>query len=186
MSLARLKVILPPPNDRVDVPKSSQWKAVEKSLQFDLPPDYKSFVEAYGLGCIDGFFWTLNPVTQNKHLNLEKRIPSTIKEWSMLREKRVEIPYALFPDPEGLVPWAITENGDRVHWLRRSKRLVVVVEHNGLAVWDEFPLGTVEFLIGMLNRDITIRAFPRDFPGKSHRFFKLGEDYFEWLRKTRE
>lgn len=182
MSLEKLNEILPKPTAPVDVPEKAQWKPIEKSLQMELPSDYKALVETYGLGCIDGFFWVLNPVTRNKYLNLAKRTASTVKEWSMLRDKGVDIPYPLHPEPTGLIPWAITENGDRIHWLRKCGELAVVVEHNGLAFWDEFALGTTDFLVKMLGRELTIRAFPNDFPGESHRLFRVGEDYFEWLK----
>lgn len=170
--LEHLKRILPPPVVPIDAVGDGGWRSVEERLGLCLPSDYKVAVSTYGLGSIDGFVWLLSPFTHNVHLNLFceiKRCASAFQEFKKLTSS--EIPYELYPlSPRGLVPWAITDNGDVLYWIRDADREYLVGQQSRVAEWAEWRMSITEFLVGLVDRSICVPFFPDDFPSENPSF----------------
>src|SRR6476646_8300105 len=114
-SLEQLATILPPPS--IPIAATGDWSAVANALGTRLPDDYMGFITRYGTGCISGFLWVLNPFEKNAHLNLLARYPIITAGDRQIREESPdEVPEPLYPEPGGLLPWALTDNGDRLYW----------------------------------------------------------------------
>lgn len=178
MSIDELERVLPPPRSPLDAPDQADWLVVEKALGLVLPNDYKEFVSQYGAGCIDGFVWPFNPVTQNHHINLLKQ---AVAQNDLLRlvQKQFprDVPYDLFPHERGLLPWAVTDNGDVLFWLKRHETHLIVVHDSRAPEWEEYDVSTTAFLTQVLLRHIVVKVFPPEWPPTDHKFTVLGEDY---------
>src|ERR1035437_3681451 len=111
MSIESLLTILPPPPNPVEVPTSGNWNSTEMLLR-RLPGDYKAFVERFGTGSLGGFLWILNPASKNRHLNLLREMEPILNALRELRESGEPCPYPLHPEPDGLLPFGKSDNGD--------------------------------------------------------------------------
>lgn len=172
-----LRKILRPPESPSETPDVDGWQSVEAKLGMPLPVDYKEFITCYGTGAIDGFLWVLNPFSKNKYLNLLDSGNSQLDGLRQLRDECGEkIPYAIFPEANGLFPWGITDNGDVLYWVCSgppSNWPIVVNESRG-PCWREFKLTTGEFLAKLVSRELQVDIFPDDFPSDSPEFVPRG------------
>ena len=180
-----LASVLPPPALPVN---KVDWVAVQEAIGTDLPSAYRRMVETYGSGCIDGFLWLLTPTTNNRHLRLEDQVQVQTEALLALRGDLVEalptnvspspesVPYPIFPEPGGLLPWLITDNGDVVYWATRGApdTWSVVTQSPRAGHWQEFALQSDEWLAQLLRRELVIRSFPDDFPAPEHHFVPEG------------
>jgi hypothetical protein len=167
MSLKRLTALVSPPEHPQGCPPDAVWRSVEAQLRLHLPNDYHELVMTYGTGRFDGFLWVLVPDSRNPHLNLMEKAHVQLQAWRALKEEFGEpIPYSLYPERDGLLPWALTDNGDVLHWQTGEdpENWRIVVADSRAADWDEYQLSTTQFLSSLLSREILPRAFPRDFP----------------------
>jgi len=160
--------LVPPP--RRSRNPATEWPAVEAALGVALPPDYKALVEVYGLGQFDDFLSVFHPETANPHLNLQRAVTGPYGAlWALrtLREGGEAIPYPIFPESGGLLPWGITDNGNVCYWRTASSnpsRWTVAVNESRGPTWDDFAGTMVDFLLAVLSRRRRCVVFPDDFP----------------------
>jgi hypothetical protein len=176
-SLSELRQIMSPP-DPARVP-TLRWRVVEAELGLTLPPDYKAFIDAYGAGCVGEFLWVFHPTTANRYLNLREQLAGQLWALRVLRDEAGEaVPYALYPEPGGLVPWGATDNGDVCYWRTESADpagwTVAVNESRG-PEWDEFPGSMTEFLVAILSLEHMVSVFPPGFPPRRVTFRPVPE-----------
>ena len=163
---ADLCEVVPPPINAVDAGNPMSFAAVEASLGLILPADYKNLVGAYGTGSWKGFLWVLNPFALNRFLNL------LVQTESQLDAERVtragcpdQIPFPIHPEPGGLLPWAMTDNGDRLYWLTKGHAdhwPTIIYESRGPR-YDSFDMSCCEFLRKWVAGHLTVSVFPDDF-----------------------
>lgn len=173
MSIEQLEKILEPPIDPVDRPVANGWSAVEKKLG-KLPDDYKRFIEMYGTGSIDGFVWIFNPFAANKNLNLLDQVLIKISALSDLGDTFGEaIPFPLFPKPNGLLPFGVTDNGDVLFWQAASNPAgwKVIINAAREPKWKQYDVGITDLLTGLLSRQMICEVFPGDFPSDRPVFY---------------
>jgi hypothetical protein len=172
-SLYALMQVLQPPVNPLETPEEGGWQPVETRLGMQLPEDYKEFIARYGTGAVDGFLWVLNPFSTNRHLNF---FDEGKEKLEALRELRHEsIPYSLYPDTNGIIPWGVTDNGDVLYWLCNgppSHWIIVVNECRGPR-WREYKLSTSDFLMKLVTRELVVDVFPQDFPSESPEFVQV-------------
>ncbi|RPJ09801.1 MAG: hypothetical protein EHM37_15115 [Deltaproteobacteria bacterium] len=178
MTIAAITKLMVPPTEPILVPRKSDWHGIESRLGWVFPSDYKRFSETYGYGCVDGFLWVLSPVGRQPHEGIEAMRAFVEEEHTLTKQKYKEftgrelsLPYSCFPEKGGLLPWARTNNGDRIHWRVDSGGVTVVIEDREMSQWQEFELKTLDFLAKVLEREIVIDAFPENFPKAPHHFF---------------
>jgi hypothetical protein len=174
---ALASVLRPPRRPSRVVP---DWAAVEGDIGTALPGDYKWFVDIYGVGRVDGFLSVFHPTSNNTYLRLKDQIARQLGALRTLREMGEEVPYPLFPEPAGILPWAITDNGNVCHWRTGSANpdeWTVVVDNGRAPWWDEFPGSMTAFLSAVLSRRYQCSVFPIDFPSSSPRFTRSPNDY---------
>jgi hypothetical protein len=157
MAIAPLKKLVPPPNQPLDVGSLHQWRLAERKLGLGLPSDYREFVFAYGSGLFARFYRVYNPFAADKSMSLLAAVKETCK-WR--RETRKEfperVPYPIFPEAGGILPWGNDENGHDYYWFTRGPPddwivLSDDVRGNGLA---EHKKSMTEYLLGVLRGDI--------------------------------
>jgi hypothetical protein len=81
-------------------------------------------------------------------------------------ESPERFPYPYYPEPGGLLPWGVDENGNDYFWLTKgepSQWVVVQDEYrgNGIEVHD---CSMTEFLVGILER--RIEPLASDYPNE--------------------
>jgi SMI1-KNR4 cell-wall len=64
MSIEKLIVLVPPPENPVDNGTPEMWGEVEQSLGFALPEDYKQLINTYGAGWFAGWIHINSPLTE--------------------------------------------------------------------------------------------------------------------------
>ncbi|MGW6449921.1 hypothetical protein [Lentzea sp. NPDC055074] len=140
-------------------PASIDWRAVEAELGTALPTDYRVYADNYPALCVEGFLHVSHPVGE---WALREAAEAALVPLRGHREEFPEfVPYALFPEPGGLLPWGITDNGDDLFWSTEGDPddwRVVVSDH---AEWWTHDGGVLSFLSGLLRREIECPLLPR-------------------------
>lgn len=130
-------------------PSAEDWRIVEEKLGTGLPEDYKRIVELYG-----DFYWAeflrvLNPFSENKNLNLFMRSEIIL---DAERESRAQFPdyypLNLYPEEKGLLPFAITDNGDTAFWITNGapERWAILVKDARAPEFEVHFIRTATFL----------------------------------------
>jgi len=161
-----VKVVSPPdlPGETFNRP----WGPIEAELGTALPQDYKDFVRLYGNGYFLEFLGINVPRSRNPHTRLESGVRVICD--SFLEDE--ELPYPLWPKPDGLLPFGGTDNGDYLFWLPRG-----APENWGIVVWDRgfgdfeaFDCDLTDFLAGLATGEIRPKEFPDDLLPCDHPF----------------
>ncbi len=173
MPIEPLKALVPPPAHPSEIGTLQQWQAVEQQLSLVLPSDYREFIFSYGTDLFAGFYCVFNPFSV---LESSALIPSIRKACAAELEIKSnwpdQIPYPIYPERPGLLPWANDENGNLYFWLTEGdpdtwKVLSDEVRGNG---FQEYGCTMTEFLTGILLGKI--EALAGDYPQKEGRVFK--------------
>jgi hypothetical protein len=175
-SLKSLMEVMPPPDRPSEPPKADGWQSVAASLGVELPEDYKEFITIYGTGAVDGFLWVLTPFTQNQNLNLLEQAKVRLDVQRKFSEASgMAAPYELNPNPNGLLPWGVTDNGDVLYWLCSGapSTWAIVVCDSRASRWLDFRQTFGEFLNGVVTKKLNLDIFPDDFPSESPKFVTL-------------
>lgn len=172
MSIDSLKTVLPTPSAPIEYFESRDLTAFENEFT-RLPPDFSEFLKYYGTGVIDGFIWIFNPSSKNPHLNLFRQAKLQLDIFRELRARGNEPKdYSLFPEPDGLLPFGITDNGDVLFWKTTGKpsEWNVVVAESRTPKYEEYSLNMTQFLSRLLTKQLSVAAFPADVPSESPTF----------------
>ncbi|PJN25638.1 hypothetical protein [Kitasatospora sp. CB02891] len=182
-------VIGPPPAGGVaPVP----WQLGRAVLGFQLPTDYRAFVDRYGAVSIRGelhiFTPSAAPVPQTEQpLGFEGFLYCTTEPYgycAMLAQAYRdgdydECPYPLFPAEGGLLKWANNWCSDQFFWLMRGPdpdRWPVAAKFDSMREWDVFEGGFLEFLLAAVteqypyHEDVVPRGTKQPGDGRDYRF----------------
>jgi len=178
--LERLLELMPPPRSPVESGTPVSWAATEAALRTSLPRDYKQFIEAYGSGSVDEFVTVLNPNSSTPDLQLDQYGERMLAVTRNLRSGGVvEIPFPIYPEPGGLLPWGVTANGDWGYWLTdppdAPDAWTIVVSVDRGPDWFRHPGPLVRFLADILDGSTRVPFFPDDFPSAQPTFVPLPE-----------
>ncbi|WP_414506829.1 SMI1/KNR4 family protein [Streptomyces sp. NEAU-L66] len=150
--LARIMKRVPPPAEVVN--GSGDWGAAERALGTPLPDDFKQVVEAYGRGDFWGALCLCTPFGDDNPVRLQADL---LEDFGPMREDEPErYPYPLFPEPGGLLAWAVTDIGTHLCWLTAGPP-----ESWPVVIWsrddeyERFDCGVAAFLEGWLSSRIT-------------------------------
>lgn len=161
MSLTTLKKLVPPPT-KINTGTLKTWQKVERSLGLKLPRDYREFIFSYGGGLFADFYLVFDPFSTDQYLNLASRIQMNCQKLRELCESNGPdyIPYPIYPEKGGLLPWGNDENGNEYYWLTEgppTKWKVVQDNVRGDGFYCH-PFGMVEFLTKIQQRKIPALA----------------------------
>lgn len=163
---------MPPVKYPLDVPVHREWVAVESKLGIALPDDYKEFIQVYGTGKIDGFICVFTPFSNNENLNLLDQLRLQSDVLAELKLYGENIPYKIFPEAEGILPFAITDNGDVLFWrtVGEPNEWTVLVNAARSADWECHDMSMSKFFSEIMSRRLNCEIFPKSFPGTSPSF----------------
>jgi hypothetical protein len=96
-----------------------KWDDVESALGLKLPDDYKEFIERYGSGVLCTYLRISSPF----EFAMYEKYNGPRQGWihftgiytSWLREP-VNLPYPVFPEIPGLLPWGVYGDVDALAW----------------------------------------------------------------------
>ncbi|HEY8614776.1 SMI1/KNR4 family protein [Phenylobacterium sp.] len=152
--------MIPPPRLPVEA-FGGPWGVIEADLGGPLPQDYKDLSRLYGAGYWLQFLGLNVPRSVNPNIQLAPQARAISAAFSGYED----LPYPMWPAPEGLLPLGGTDNGDYLFWLRRGSR----AEAWPIVVWDRafhsFELiecDVTGFLAGLARGKILPKAFPDD------------------------
>jgi hypothetical protein len=174
MTLNALVEVMSPPREPVETGNVEQWTNVKESLGTELPTDYKEYINTFGTGSIGAFLWPYNPFSNNENLNLITRSKLILEAMSVIKERfgDTEVPYPLFPEPEGLLPWGVTDNGDSLFWLTagNTDEWPVVINESRGPFFERFEEPMTDFLAKLISGEISSEVIPSDFLDKEALF----------------
>lgn len=159
MTIDALIKAVPPPVTPFEA-FSGPWEPVETELGTVLPQDYKDFVRLYGNGYFMQFLGICVPRSRNPNMRLESQVRVICD--TFLNDD--EVPYPLWPNPGGLLPFGGTDNGDYLFWLPRGAPADwgVVVWDRGFWGFETFDCDLTDFLAGLATGEILPKEFPDD------------------------
>jgi hypothetical protein len=190
-ALSALKRAIPPP---LNTPSEVDWPHVESTIGVALPSDYKQLIASYGCGSFDDFLWVHHPTSTNPNLNLVQQVEERLWPLRVLRgertlagpggmhargvEEEVSLPYPLFPEPGGVLPWGATDNADVCYWLTTPDGPdawpVLLNATRDPEDWYEFQGSLTEFLYATFVERRPNPIFPDDVPSSSPTFESVG------------
>jgi hypothetical protein len=98
----------------------SRWPSVERALGLQLPGNYKALVDLFGASSWNNFLHVLSPFDERFDF---RRVAERVLDAD--RTSRASFPahypLPLYPEAGGLLPWAITDNGDTLYFITRAK-----------------------------------------------------------------
>ncbi|QDU61333.1 hypothetical protein Pan216_21880 [Planctomycetes bacterium Pan216] len=100
-------------------PFEGNWRSVEQPLGLALPGSYKTLVDRFGASTWADFLHVLSPF--DEEYNLQDVGRQVIEADKVSRSKfPSHYPLPLFPEAGGLLPWAVTDNGDVLYFITRG------------------------------------------------------------------
>ncbi|WP_406230544.1 hypothetical protein [Nocardia sp. NBC_01009] len=149
----------PPAGGVVPVP----WELGPEMMGFQLPADYRAFVDRYGMVSISNELHIYAPsAAPSSHIGeppgFEGFLYNTTDPYgycAMLAQAYQggdydECPYLLFPAEGGLLKWGNNYNSDHFFWLMRGPdpdRWPVAAKFDARMMWDVFEGGFLEFVL---------------------------------------
>jgi hypothetical protein len=162
MTIETLIRAVPPPEAPFEA-FDGPWEPIEAKLGVVLPPDYKDFVRLYGNGYFMGFLGICVPRSRNPNIRLDTYLSSL----RTALPDTDEAGYPLWPEPDGLIGFGSTDNGDYLFWLPRGppEDWKVVIWDRGDLVFEVLDCDLTGFLAGIATGKLAPKAFPDDiFP----------------------
>jgi len=97
----------------------ARWLKAEDALGIRLPGSYKALIDLYGASSWGNFLHILSPFDDD--LNLERVGREILHADRQSRDSfPSHYPFALYPERGGMLPWAVTDNGDTLYFVTLS------------------------------------------------------------------
>jgi hypothetical protein len=160
--LQNLVQLVPPPKDVVGIPRQASWDLFERELGTKLPDDFKDLVATYGAGSFSDFIWLHSPAVADNYWNLPKVVANHLEAYRIERNPG-DLAYPVYPEPDGLLPWTYTFNGDVICWCVSGSNEnwpVVVNESRSNHRFERFEEGATSFIFKCLSGQLKPKAFP--------------------------
>lgn len=167
MSIHKLVTILAAPVPPSESGKGMKWPLFEDNLSF--PSDYIDFINEYGSGRIADFIVIFNPFSKNEDVNFFDQYKFILEDLNYLIESdKNYYKYQLYPKDNGLIPLGVTDNGDYIFWVVKSKDNsdlwgTAIIPARSPEV-EYFEGGLTNFLESLLDNKVKCKSFPDNFP----------------------
>ncbi|MCO1574158.1 SMI1/KNR4 family protein [Crossiella sp. SN42] len=134
------------------------WQAVEQALAVRLPDDYKRFMANFPSGTFRGLIGINNPIeSEPAWVSFHWEFFDTLDRVRGWRDHEPErVPYPIFPESGGVIPWGDTNANHEFFWLPRSENpdeWSVVFSTADFERWGEYHGTMSEFVLGLVSGD---------------------------------
>lgn len=146
--------VAPPPNSIEKTIAEHMWQDAEAILGVALPSDYKWFIQEYGSGELANWFHVYG-----LHDGLFSFAETVLDDYRNSREEFPEFePFAPFPEPGGVLPFASTAGAETLYWQTDGEPnawTINIVESRGnTADPISIPGGLVDFFLAALSGEL--------------------------------
>lgn len=142
------------------------WVEVERELDQQLPADYKEFATRFGPGHFrKGYLWVAVPTGEGPRLDFFESLYQNIGILAEVRSNGIEVPYPLYPEKGGLIPWGSTVDGDVFYWITEHHdpdHWTVVVNEVRSDDWLESDRSMTQLLYEILSGQMVIEFLEQD------------------------
>jgi hypothetical protein len=178
MSVEEIMAVVRPPEKPDEVEDENSWAFIERELGITLPSDYREFIFRFGSGVLCYHFRVFNVFSKDQYIGL----PGVHRVCENLRAFKKEegdeyIPYAIFPERPGILPWGNDCNGNEYYWFTQGgpEEWTVVKSERGGPLWKEFGYTMTTFLAKALKREVG-GLWSGKFPLPQHLIFEKYTD----------
>ncbi|MFJ4681624.1 hypothetical protein [Kitasatospora sp. NPDC088783] len=147
---------------------------MRERLGADPPVDYKTIIDTFGGGYVDGYLRVLDPGCVNAFYDFiaaaEERAEANEQLWGGGETELSEL------DEAGarLIPWASTDNEEFLYWLALPDQdpgeWTVVVNEARSSRWEHVDLTFPRFLVTVLTGEIRSEILSDPFPASPYDF----------------
>jgi hypothetical protein len=169
MTLETLLDALPTPAHPVETVDADQWETFELITGITLPDDYKAYLRVFGTGIIGGVITPHNPFCKRPLWKIHYTCRDWMRESAGIHKYKhlygeQTFPYAIYPEPGGVLPWGETDNGDRLFWLTTGlpNEWTILMNEVRSSDFELFECSMTEFLRGLITGDIQSDIIPYD------------------------
>lgn len=142
------------------------WDVYEKQMDINFPDDYKNIINYYGTGGIANFLWFLNPFEQDFNVNFSHKMTEMLDAYNESKNKHPnEFPFLTYPNKNGLLPWAYTDNGDELYWKMEDKASdwkIIIYEARSTNYYV-YEMSISEFLYKLIINEVQCNIFSNVF-----------------------
>lgn len=142
----------------VETRHTFDWPSIESSLGLRLPDDYKKLIEIFPDGDFEGQLRINRPGDSNEPPNeFLGYYAWRLHDMRELRGLGHPIPYPIFPEPGGLLPWASGPRAEPFFWLTNSENpnsWPIVTTNHDFSQWRQFSGSACELLMEIMTGDI--------------------------------
>lgn len=160
-TVEQLLALVPPPKLPIAAPTSDEWDAFEKRLRSELPEDFRRIVTAYGIGRFASFIWIYSPISYKLHYRLSELMD---RFYDVMYDLRTDGHFStpLYPELNGLLAWATTQNGDTLLWRTHPniRNWQVVLNPSQSTRFVEFDETTSSFIRNWLTGQLQSNDLP--------------------------
>jgi hypothetical protein len=159
MTIENLVRVVAPPSDPFEAFRGP-WEPIEAALGTVLPRDYKDFVRLYGEGSFVEIIGVLLPRCWSPYVRLVPQVQAICDTF----KDDEDLPYPMWPEPGGLLPFGTTDFGDFLFWATRGPPddWRVVVWGRGLGQFEAYDCDLTGFLAAVALGKIVPENFPDD------------------------
>jgi hypothetical protein len=163
-----LKLVLPPPANPAYTGTQGEWAAVESGLGVTLPRDYKQFISEYGAGSIDEYLVVYSPFWSESSLAHELARLQHAYHYLVASLGYFPVPYPIFPEVGGLLPWGSTANGDVCSWITDQgdpDRWPILID-DGEGSWERLDMSMTAMIYAGIREELdsSLMLFPSPEP----------------------
>jgi hypothetical protein len=177
--LDELIAVIPPPAAPNVAMTDDDWLDLYVQIGTRLPTDFVETCKRYGVGF---FYSKTHRMSANvalytgrylghRHQSYAYRqvVPARLAALRGVREKRkARVPFPLYWEPGGLLPWGATTNDVDLCWLTSGASVDLwstVVLRAGTGQHEVFEMSAIQFLARVIGGSVTSKLMPKGFPG---------------------
>ncbi len=143
-----LRQLVPPP-EATWLGDGMTWGDLAAAVGSPLPRDYVTLMETYGSGCWNGW-WRFAAPLDTRLFGVLESARDCVETYGDFREEFPEwYPLAVWPEPGGFFPFALSIDGDYLGWMTEGEPdawpLIVTPRHAHQG--PPLPLGLVDVLL---------------------------------------
>jgi hypothetical protein len=177
MTLKRLLEVMPSPAHPIETVEASQWETFEVITGIALPDDYKDYFQVFGTGIIGGVVLPYSPFCTRPWWQVRYASRAWVPEALNIPAANWQFgvhpcPYAVYPEPDGVLPWGQTDNGDRLFWLRHGSPhdWHILVNEARSSSFEPCACSMTEWVCGWIPGALASTIMPYDALDQTHLF----------------